>query len=174
MMKNQKDLPVRVGVFSRLAIADRAVESLIAAGFDREHITVICPTCSADALPGVRHEEPAGAHMPQVAVGGGAIGAVLGGLVAVAGVVATGGLGLLVVGPLLLGMGGGAVAGGLVGAMMSRGFDDQIANYYDQAVAKGHILVAVEDHGPAAQEHLAEAERIFTRLGVDPLALPAG
>ena len=174
MMKNHKDLPVRVGVFSRLELADRAVDSLLDAGFDREHITVICPTCSADALPGVKHEDPAGAHMPQAAASGGAIGAVLGGLAAIIGVTTTGGLGLLVVGPMLLGMGGGAVAGGLVGAMMSRGFDDQIANYYDQAVEKGHILVAAEDHGPDAQAHLTEAEHIFARLGVDPLPLPAG
>lgn len=172
-MKHDERLPIRVGIFSRMAHADRAVERLLAAGFQREHITVICPTCSVGEIPEVKHEEPAGAHAPVAAASGGVIGAVLGGLVAVS-AIATGGLSLLAVGPLVVGLGGGAVAGGLIGAMMSRGFDDQIANYYDQAVKTGKILVAIEEHSPDAAERLKEAERIFEEVGVDPIPLPVG
>ncbi len=172
-MTKHSELPIRVGVFSHIAHADRAVERLLAAGFERAHITVICPTCTVSEFPKVKHEESAGTHAPAAAASGGVIGAVLGGLVAVS-VVATGGLSLLAVGPLVVGLGGGAVAGGLIGAMMSRGFDDERANFYDQAVQKGSILVAVEEHDADAAQRLEEAERIFEASGVEPISLPVG
>ena len=57
----------------------------------------------------------------------------------------TGGLGLLVFGPMFLSSAcAGALVGGLVGAMTTRGIEKEIANYYDQAVVQGKILVAAE------------------------------
>lgn len=171
-MQNQAHLPVRVGVFNRLPAADQAVERLVKAGFDKQRITVICPTCSVDRFSDVHREEPSGSHTPAAAAGGGAIGALLGGLVAVVGIAATGGIGLLAVGPLLLGAGGGAVAGGFVGAMLTRGIEDEAADFYDQALRKGQILVAVEDdgQGPTALER---ADQIFTELGSEHVSLPS-
>jgi hypothetical protein len=170
----QSHLPVRVGVFESLLHADRAVERLLEAGFDRRHVSVICPQCSDESFGDVTRELPAGARTPARAVGGGAIGAVLGGLVTVVGLTATGGLGLLTVGPLLLAAGGGAVAGGFVGAMTSRGFERQAADFYDQALQRGQVLVAVEDRGPDAAERLARAEHILAECGAHPMALPDG
>lgn len=165
---------VRVGVFQQLSQADRVVEQLLAAGFEKDEITVICPQCSPAQLEGAKHDEPAGAHTPKSAVTGGTIGAVLGGLATVIGLTATGGLALLTVGPLLLAASGGAVAGGFVGAMSTRGFEHEIANFYDQALQRGEILVAVEEHGSDAEERLALAERIFAEAGAHPIALREG
>lgn len=168
------ELPVRIGVFESLLVADRAVERLLESGLDREDISVICPQCSDESFGDVERELPAGARTPARALGGGAIGAMLGGLVTVVGLTATGGLGLLTVGPLLLGASGGAVAGGFLGAMSSRGFEPQAADFYDQALHRGQVLVAVEARGPLAAERLARAERVLAECGAHPMALPPG
>ena len=159
--------PVRAGVFKRITTADGAVESLARAGFSRDHITVVCPSCSTERYQDFERKEPAGSKVPAAAAGGGAIGAVLGGLVAVAGA------GLLVAGPLLAGI--GALAGGFVGAMMSRGIERETTNYFDQALRKGDILVAVEvDPGPDQAERLAKAESVLAAAGAEPIPLREG
>lgn len=174
MRNTSSKKPVRVGVFSRIAQADRAVHALVAAGFPKDQITVICPSCTAEKFDEYKKEQPAGAHTPAAAAGGSAIGAVLGGLVAAVGVVASGGIGLLVAGPLLAGAAGGAVAGGLIGAMSTRGLEKEVANFYDQALQKGKILVAIEYEGEGQDERLATAERVLSEAGAEPLALPEG
>jgi len=68
----------------------------------------------------------------------------------------------------------GGVAGSLIGAMMSRGFERELANFYDQAVVAGKIHVAAEDHGPQQAERLARAEHILANAGAEPLPLPEG
>jgi hypothetical protein len=166
--------PVRVGVFDRIANADRAVHELVHAGFQPDEITVICPTCTTEEFHDYKRMEPAGSHAPAAATAGGAIGALLGGLVAVTGVTLTGGVGLLVAGPMLAGAAGGAIAGGFVGAMMTRGLEPEMANFYDQAVQKGKILVGVECLGANARERLATAEKIFTERGAETVRLPEG
>ena len=54
--------------------------------------------------------------------------------------------------------GTGGVAGGLVGAMMTRGVEKEMANFYNQEVTAGKILVGAEDHGPQQCRRLASAE----------------
>src|SRR5205085_3297891 len=101
------------------------------------------------------HQDPAGTHTGAATATGGAVGATLGGLAALAATAATGGVALLAVSGIAAWT--GAVVGGLVGAMMTRGVEKELANYYDQAVTEGKILVAVEDQSPRQQERLAEA-----------------
>jgi hypothetical protein len=167
-------LPTRVGVFDRYESADRAVESLADAGFAHDQITVICPTCAPGVVHDAKQKEPAGAHAPAAASVGSAIGVILGGLVPLAGIVATGGVGLLAAGPLLAGAAGGAVAGGFVGAMLSRGFDTEMANFYDQALEKGKVLVGVDCKGDGEEARLATAERILAEAGAETLPLTRG
>jgi hypothetical protein len=68
----------------------------------------------------------------------------------------------------------GGVAGGFVGAMMTRGFEKELANFYQQAVLEGRILVAAEDKSPYAQESLARATRVLAEAGAQPLPLDEG
>jgi hypothetical protein len=166
--------PFRVAVFESVADADRAIGALIEAGFAKDAISVICPQCAAPIRPGLHEEQPAGAHTGESAAVGGAIGAVLGGVTAAIGIAASGGTALLVAGPLLSGLYGaaaGAVGGGFVGAMMSRGFEREIADYYDQALEKNQVLVAVEADD---ERRLAQAEHVLSDVGAVPISLPAG
>jgi hypothetical protein len=164
------DTPLRVGVFSEVADADRAVKRLLEAGFTKEQITVICSDETRQRhFRQFEHQEPAGQHTPAAAAAGSAIGALVAGATAVVGTLATGGAALIFTGPLAAWAGG--VVGGLVGAMMTRGVEHELADYYDQAVAEGKILVAVDEHGPAAEGHLSRAEQILAESGALPLAL---
>ena len=89
------------------------------------------------------HQEPAGTYTATAAITGATIGALLGGASVVVASAATGGVALLAAGPITAWAGG--VAGGLVGAMMTRGVEKELANFYQQAVVDGQILVAAED-----------------------------
>jgi uncharacterized protein YcfJ len=163
--------PVRAAVFRKIRRADEAVAALAAAGFTKDHITVICPTCTTERFQEYQQREPAGSHSAKAAAGGGAIGALLGGLGVAGGYALAGGVGLLVAGPLLAGA-GGALAGGFIGAMLARGVERETTNFYDQALRRGDILVAAEtERGPDADARLAQAERIFAELGAEPIEL---
>lgn len=162
---------VEVGVFESYQAAERAVSALTEAGFPPDAISVVCPTCSAQQFPTTEKVEPAGSHTPAAATAGGVIGSLLGGLTAAAGIVATGGMGLLVVGPLLGAAAAGGVTGAFLGAMLTRGFEPEIADFYDQALHKGQILVAADTtRGPGARA----AEQALAQSGALPFALPKG
>lgn len=169
-----KPTTIRAGVFENEPSADRAVKGLLAAGFAKQWISVV----SASPFPhhaghvDVQSVAPAGAHTGGAVAVGGTIGSLLGGLTAALGLATTGGLGLVVVGPLIGAAAAGGLAGGFVGAMMTRGFEPEIADYYDQALHKGQFLVSVEDSdgGPP----LASADAVFEGAGVDSLPLRKG
>src|SRR3954471_13198470 len=118
--KNDVQNPaLEVGVFNTVDGARRAVLGLLEAGFTTEQITVLCSDETKERyFSEFEHQQPAGTHTPAAAITGGTIGAVLGGLTVVASALATGGLALWAAGPITMWFGG--VAGGLVGAMMTR------------------------------------------------------
>jgi hypothetical protein len=168
------DTPVRVGVFSDVASTERAISRLLAAGTRREQITVICSDETKERyFREFERQKPAGSNAPAAAAAGGTFGAALGGMATLAGGIALGGLPLLVLGGA--GILTGGVVGGFLGAMLSRGFEKEAANFYDQAVQRGKLLIAVEDHTAAGPENLARAERILAESGAErPMPLPEG
>jgi hypothetical protein len=166
----QLDQPIRVGIYSSIQNAEHAVHGLINLGFTKDQITVICSEdWKAAHFREYHHEDPAGAHTPAAIAVGGALGAVLGGMVAVVGTVATGGVGLLAAGGASAWAGG--IVGGLIGAMMTRGVEKELADYYDQAIVAGKILVAVEDRSDRGAQNLAAATRVFEEAGAEPVSL---
>jgi outer membrane lipoprotein SlyB len=165
--------PVRAGVFSTVAATRVAITRLLAAGFKKDQITVI--TSDPEKIRQFRefeHQDPAGSHTPEAAAAGAAIGATLGGLAATTLAVNAAGLPLFIVGSA--GVMAGAVSGGFIGAMMTRSIEKEAANYYDQAVEEGKLLVAVEELHPEQHPPLAEAERILAEAGAEPIPLSEG
>jgi hypothetical protein len=174
-MKTQQasDATIEAGVFSDIDDARRAVNGLLAAGFTREQITVVCSDETKELyFREFEHQDPAGTHTTKAVAVGGTIGAALGGVSVIASAVATGSLALWAAGPITAWAGG--VAGGLVGAMMTRGIEKELANFYQQAVVEGQILVAAEDHRPDRQAHLTQAAKILADAGALPVELPEG
>jgi len=170
MEANSKHKPIRIAVFSALGQAEQAVQALLQAGFSKEQVTVLCSDkFTEDHFREFEHQHVSGANTPAAVAAGGAIGALLGGLTAVAGFVTTGGIGLLAAGGVAAWS--GAVAGGLIGAMLTRGVERELADFYDQEVTRGKILVAAE----AAKNHLSPpldvADEIFHHAGAEPMEL---
>ena len=58
--------------------------------------------------------------------------------------------------------------------MTTRGLEEELANYYDQAVVDGKILVAAEAHGDGAEARLTQAEQVLRAAGAEPVALARG
>ena len=164
---------LEVGVFDTVDAAREAVRGLLEVGFTQEQITVVCSDDTKERyFSEFEHQHPAGTYTPTAAITGGTIGALLGGLTIVASAVATGGLALWAAGPITVWFGG--VAGGLVGAMMTRGVEKELANFYQQAVAAGQILVAAEDRGANHSQMLAKAEKVLVDAGAQPLPMREG
>jgi hypothetical protein len=167
--------PIRVGIFDSVRQADIAVEQLLSAGFTKEQITVICSERAIQKhFAEYEHQDPAGSKTPAAALAGGSTGAALAALatLGLASLTTLGGAALVAAGGVA--MWGGGVAGGLIGAMMTRGVEKELANYYDQAVERGKILVAAEQEDPKRRNMLAIAEEIFAEHGVEPLSLREG
>jgi hypothetical protein len=55
--------------------------------------------------------------------------------------------------------------------MQTRGEEGALADYYDQALTHGDLLVAVEDNAPGNQQRLQKAERILEAAGAPPFEL---
>src|SRR5262249_52194005 len=167
------DRPVRVGVFSTVQQAERAVEALFAAGFRREQLSVICSDEHKEKLFGKLAHPVHTARQTRGAIAvGGAIGATLGGLALAATALVTGDASLLAAGPLLVG--GGAVAGSFPGAMMPRGFEKEFADYYAACVRLGRVLVAIDVEGEGHEDRLAQAEHVLAEAGAEPVPLVEG
>jgi hypothetical protein len=165
--------PLEVGVFNTVDSARSAVQQLLNAGFTTDQITVVCSDETKERhFKEFEHQDPAGTYTPAATIAGGTIGALLGGLTVIASAVATGSLALFAAGPITAWAGG--VAGGLVGAMMTRGVEKELANFYQQAVIEGQILVAAENHGPQHAQMLAKAAEILAKAGARPLPMQEG
>ena len=173
MRETAVDKPVRVGVFSTVPQAEQAVKGLLAAGFRREEVSVVCSDEHKEKLFGnLAHPFHSARQTPEAIAMGGALGATLGGLALAATAVVTGGASLLAAGTVLIG--GGAIAGSFTGAMTTRGLEKEIADYYDAEVRLGKILVAVEAEGEGHEARLAQAERILSESGAEPVPLTEG
>jgi len=165
--------PIRIGVFESVQKAHQAVQNLLNAGFTKDQITVICSDKHRERLfREFEHQDPAGTTTPVKAVAGAGVGAAIGGAAALISAIATGAIAFLIAGGVVVA--GAAAFGGLVGAMMSRGVERELANFYDQEVERGKLLVAAEDHGPGAAAHLLQAERILAAADAVPMKLPEG
>ncbi|MGE3316720.1 MAG: hypothetical protein AB7O26_16505 [Planctomycetaceae bacterium] len=165
--------PIRVGIFETVPETLEVTRRLMNAGFTTEQITVV----SSDEVKEryfreFEHQDPAGTHTPAAAAVGGFVGAAATGLTVATAAIATGGTALFALGPLIVGTGG--IVGGLVGAMMTRGVEKEVADFYDQEVLEGKLLVAVEYHGPDEATKLATAERVISEAGAKPMPLPEG
>ncbi|MEX2308928.1 MAG: hypothetical protein WD738_15110 [Pirellulales bacterium] len=164
---------IEAGVFDNVDAARQAVRGLLNAGFSTAQINVVCSDETKELyFKEFEHQEPAGSHTTTATIVGGTIGAALGGLAVVASAAATGSLALWAAGPITAWAGG--VAGGLVGAMMTRGMEKEIANFYQQAVLDGRILVAAEDTRPDNRRSLATAAHVLAEAGAKPLPLREG
>jgi hypothetical protein len=156
------------GAFDSVAQADRAIRTLLAAGFSSDHIAVICPARFKDHfLPEEpRAEAPAAGAASTLALGG-AMGATLGGLALAAATIITGGVAGVVAAAVFVG--GGAIAGGFSNLILAKGYEQEADDQYKQAVERGQIVVGVEVPGEDGAGRLEVAKRILDEAGAQQL-----
>lgn len=151
------------GLFRNRSEAERAVEDLIAHGFMREDISMLM----SDATRGREFRVTDSTKAPEGAAAGAALGGVIGalatGLVAL-GIVAVPGVGLVAAGPILAalaGLGAGAAAGGLTGALIGMGIPEHEAKFYNEEIGRGGILVGVYTH----DDRTSQARKVLEAAG---------
>lgn len=165
--------PIRIGVYETVDSAEHAVESLKGAGFTDKEISVLCSEkYQAEQFSDDVSDVETNAEAATAAVAGGALGSGMGGLMALAGLATVAGIPVIAAGALAASLAGGVV-GGLAGAMIERGFDKEPADYFDQAVTDGKILVSVEP-ADRDEERLAQAAQLLKDAGAEPISLLEG
>jgi hypothetical protein len=151
------------GIYATPAIAEAAVDHLLAKGFANEAISVLMP--DDESTRAFAHEKNTKA--PEGATAGVTTGGVIGGtlgLLAGIGALAIPGIGpFLAAGPIvasLAGLGAGGVLGGIVGALVGMGIPEYEAKRYEGAVKGGGTLLSVHcdtsDQVHAAKTALGE------------------
>ncbi len=135
---------VMTALFNSPRQAVDAVVDLETRGFLPEDVSVLTSDAIGDSFKlEARSKLPEGAAVG--AASGGVLGALVGGLTSV-GVIATGGAGVLVAGPLvgaLSGLGAGSAAGGIVGSLVGAGMSEHEAKAFAESADDDTILVAV-------------------------------
>jgi hypothetical protein len=167
---------VRVGVFAGVGPADAAIMRLLHDGFTRAQITVVAPKSFHDHFDRehLDAKQPGGSRAYKTATIAGVLGAGLGGILAATAVAWTGGTALNITAMVVAGALVGVMAGCFVGAMMSRGFEKETTDFYDQALEEGKILVGVEYAGSDQRSKLELAERGLAEAGAEALSLRKG
>lgn len=156
-MSTSTEAPIRIGVFDSVEEVQAVVAELRAAGFNSQEISVLCSDESKAAyFPQYQHEAPAGSHNDEALNLAGLFGAGLGTAVLLATLVTSAGTAIFAVGALA----GVTAAGTFAALMMTRGAEKELADYYDQAVVHGKLLVAAESEDPNRQQ---QADRILRR-----------
>lgn len=135
-------------IFHSRPAAEMAVDELNRAGFAPEDVSLLMSDSTRGREFAVKKSTKVPEGTATGATVGGVIGAVAAGLAAV-GSLAIPGLALVAAGPVvaaLAGLGAGAAAGGLTGALIGLGLPEHEAKFYDKEIEKGGILVGVYAH----------------------------
>ena len=158
------------GIYSTATQAERAVDTLIAAGFPSSDISVLLP--DAHSTKEFAHEKETKA--PEgTAVGvttGGVIGGTIG-ILAGVGALAIPGIGpFIAAGPIMAGLAGlgvGGAVGGLVGALVGMGIPEYEAKRYEGRVKGGGTLLSVHCN---TSEDISKAKDMLKGTGADDIA----
>src|ERR1700728_325761 len=158
------------GIFTTVASADNATDSLVKSGFSASDISALLPENLGTKQIGTEKATKA----PEGATAGAGTGAVLGGalgLLAGIGALAIPGVGpLIAAGPImaaLAGVGVGGAVGGFTGALIGMGIPEYEAKRYEGRLKKGGILFSV--HCDTSEE-IKRAKEILERTGAEDIS----
>src|ERR1700691_930341 len=153
------------GIYKSAELAERAVDSLIAAGYDSAAISVLLPD-SRSTKEFAHQKDTKAPEGTTAGVTGGSLG-VLAGI----GALAIPGVGpLIAAGPIMAGLAGlgvGGAVGGLVGALVGMGIPEYEAKLYEGRVKNGGVLLSV--HCDTA-EAVRRAKDLLKGSGADDIA----
>src|SRR3984893_9377174 len=158
------------GIYKSADQAERAVDSLISAGFPNANISVLLP--DTRSTKEFAHEKATKAPEGTVtgATAGGVIGGSLGVLAGI-GALAIPGVGpLIAAGPIMAGLAGlgvGGAVGGLVGALVGMGIPEYEAKRFEGRVKDGGTLLSVHCDTSA---QISRAKDLLKSSGAEDIA----
>jgi hypothetical protein len=158
------------GIYASVPAAERAVDTLIAAGFRSDAISVLLAD-SAGTKDFAHHKDTKAPEGTTVgATTGGVIGGTLGVLAGI-GALAIPGIGpFIAAGPIMAGLAGlgvGGAVGGLVGALVGMGIPEYEAKRYEGRVKGGGTLLSVHCDTP---EQIRQAKDILRGTSAQDIA----
>ena len=158
------------GIYKNRNHAERAVDTLIAARFSNDDISVLLP--DNEGSKDFAHEKSTKA--PEGTTTGVAAGGVVGGtlgLLAGIGALAIPGVGpFIAAGPImgaLAGLGVGGAVGGLIGALVGMGIPEYEAKRYEGRIKEGGVLLSV--HCDTSEE-ITRAKDLLKQTGAQDIA----
>ncbi|MDR6197410.1 hypothetical protein [Siphonobacter sp. SORGH_AS_0500] len=171
---------VVTGVFANTKDAENAYNALINHGFSSKDISVLMSDETRERFKDQENTSELGNKaLEKAGVGsaiGGAAGAIVGAIAALGTVVVLPGLGLVVAGPLLAaltGAGAGGLTGGIIGALVGSGIPQERAEYYENSLKEGGIVLGVTPRSDAEYEVIAQelqrsgGQEIHSRSSID-------
>src|ERR1700742_3263581 len=158
------------GIYRLPDQAERAVDSLIAAGYDSAAISVLLPD-SGSTKEFAHHKDTKAPEGTTVGVtAGGVIGGTLGVLAGI-GALAIPGVGPFIAGgPIMAGLAGlgvGGALGGLVGALVGMGIPEYEAKRYEGLVKNGGTLLSVHCD---SSERVSQAKDLLKSTGATDIS----
>ena len=158
------------GIYTTVAAADLATDSLVKAGFSAADISALLPE-NLGSKP-IAAEKATKA--PEGATAGAGTGAVLGGALGVlagVGLLAIPGLGpFIAAGPIMAGLAGlgvGGAVGGVTGALIGMGIPEYEAKRYEGRLKNGGILLSV--HCDTSDE-IKRAKEVLKNSGAEDIS----
>ncbi len=158
------------GIYPNRAVAEEAVDRILASGFRNEDISVLLQ--DNQGTKDFAHEKHTKA--PEGATTGGLTGAAVGGtlgLLTGIGALAIPGLGpFIAAGPImatLAGLGSGGAIGGVLGGLVGAGIPEYEAKRYEGHVKNGGILVSIHADN---SDWISKAKTILKETGAEDVA----
>jgi hypothetical protein len=153
------------GIYDSVGAAERAVDSLLRAGFSNNDISVLLPDDQSTREFAHKKDTKAPEGATTGVVAGGVIGGTIGVLAGI-GAIAIPGLGpFIAAGPImagLAGLGAGGTVGGIVGALVGMGIPEYEAKRYEGHLKKGGVLLSV--HCDTSEE-IDRAKKLLETTG---------
>jgi Heat induced stress protein YflT len=169
-IETQTDGGTVVGMFGAQPSAERAIQSLKAAGFSEQQIGVAVRDRTQQEAMTEATGTQAAEGAATGAMSGGVVGGVIG-LLAGVGALAIPGIGPVIAGgalaSTLAGAGIGAAAGGLLGALVGMGIPEEDARHFERGFQEGGVLVTVQagSRSTEARQILYESEADLGSMG---------
>ena len=158
------------GIYPSAMQAERAVDTLLRAGFSNQDISVLMPDDETTREFAHKKDTKAPEGTTTGATTGGIIGGTLGVLAGI-GAIAIPGLGpFIAAGPImggLDGLGAGGAVGGIIGALIGMGIPEYEAKRYEGRVKNGGILLSV--HCDTSEE-IDRAKELLKSTGADDIS----
>ena len=159
---NLSDLRLLTGVFPDSHSIERAYSTLLEKGYKKEDVTLIISDDGHSAhfsgdKSGTDMDDIAKADIGSSSAIGSTVGVVAGVAVALGAGLLIPGAGVLIAGPLALGLAGagaGAVTGGVIGALVGSGVAEEHAKLFEHEIINGRIVMGVHPHNDADADFL--------------------